>query len=1073
MDTIRIRTPKAIFAAFGLFFASSSGAITLNQVDDFEDMTTQGWGQGGSPSPPSVTTLEVPPNGGAYSLEVVSSGGGGPGSKMVMFNSVQWAGDYVAAGITEIRMMVRVDEGSATDAYLRVGFESASLSQYVSASAVVVPNDGEWYSITLPIGVADLVLVQGSQDHATAMSSVQTMRVLSSQTPKWRGDSVALTVNFDNIRALSEPSIFAGWLWDSAVFGTPPVELEEAQCFGTIDLEIASDDTFDASLEEVCWGRKTNNANPARTYVNFNGATLPVVDSSPAYGTRPLVDAGGNLLEVFVPDDFGAEDRVATLLAEPTGSDLLLLGGYEARPFEGDSFLHTMVKTSADVTAARVASGLEGRWLMSFFDRNTSKTNVNTESVLGGIWTFDLQPGGVCTFVESQVFQDSDYDTDSETFVLVQLDFGGGDLTNRAAIAQLSDTTQTACTYGIDGDDYLAMSFTRTTTSGAEAIDFRFVISDDNNYLVSAPDAGAVEDNPTSLSVGFREPAALDPSDIDGNYLFYFHSTEYFATGTGHTLGNVGFQSFDFQGRGMITFDSMQAGVAPPGQGGTWYACDIEMVQNEVLDRANGQPAVPNVTVDIDTDTEVVPFTGCDYSVAADGALLLNVEVTDPGEPAEDVLLEGYVNDNGELFSLIHFYADPGVSVNFNDAGGIRHIIGMQYTGDPSANADMDENSNLKEFQLPLPAPDVLPIAVPLPDVNSDGVEDVGVVRDGSILAEVRSGANGALLKNLEFFSDAFTPITAAALPDADGNGVAELAVLATRNSDGRIAVEMRNITGAENPRTVWFAANHTPVAMTVVDSDADGNGVVELAVLSQRNSDGRGLVEVKNAFGATNPKAIWAGAGLTSTHVELIPDKDSNGIDEIAILSTRDSDGRIVAEIKNAAGATLPTAVWFAPGHTAIDITAVDDKDANGVPEVAVLSTRNSDGRNVVEIKNAAGATAPSAVWFAPGHTAMQVEQFHDEDGNGVSEVAVLSTRDSDGRILVEIKNVTGATLPNALWYPPAYTARNFATIADTDGNGIDEALVLLIRNSDGRIRVQGRNAAGAPLPKDFWFLP
>jgi hypothetical protein len=195
--------------------------------------------------------------------------------------------------------------------------------------------------------------------------------------------------------------------------------------------------------------------------------------------------------------------------------------------------------------------------------------------------------------------------------------------------------------------------------------------------------------------------------------------------------------------------------------------------------------------------------------------------------------------------------------------------------------------------------------------------------------------------------------------------------------------------------------------------------------------------------------------------------------IPEIAILSTRDSDGRIVAEIKNAAGATLPTAVWFAPGHTAIDMVAVDDKDANGVPEVAVLSRRDSDGRNVVEIKNASGPTAPSAVWFAGGMTATAVRQIHDADSNGIPEVAVLSERDSDGRILVEVKNVFGATNPNPIWYSPGFTARGLATIADTDSNGVEEALVLMIRDSDGRILVQGRNAAGSPAPNDYWFSP
>ena len=368
----------------------------------------------------------------------------------------------------------------------------------------------------------------------------------------------------------------------------------------------------------------------------------------------------------------------------------------------------------------------------------------------------------------------------------------------------------------------------------------------------------------------------------------------------------------------------------------------------------------------------------------------------------------------------------------------------------------------------------ILPIVVPVPDVTSDAIEDIVVLREDSIIAEIRSGANGTPQRNIVFFPDfPASPIAATALSDSDFNGVAELAVLATRISDGRIVAEVRNLAGDERPRYVWFAANHTAVTIKAIEADADGNSVPELAVLSTRDSDGRMVVEVKNAFGATNTNTVWYMSGNTPVDLEVLPDKDSDGIPEIAVLSHRDSDGRIVTEVKNAAGAPAPTAVWFMPGNTAIDLVAVDDKDANGIPEVAVLSSRDSDGRNIVEIKNAAGAPAPTAVWFMAGSTATDVAHIHDADNNGVPEVAVLSVRDSDSRILVEVKNVTGATSPNTMWYSTGFAAQGFASLADTDSNGIEEAAVLMLRDSDGRILVQGRNTAGNPTPIQYWFSP
>jgi len=231
--------------------------------------------------------------------------------------------------------------------------------------------------------------------------------------------------------------------------------------------------------------------------------------------------------------------------------------------------------------------------------------------------------------------------------------------------------------------------------------------------------------------------------------------------------------------------------------------------------------------------------------------------------------------------------------------------------------------------------------------------------------------------------------------------------------------------------------------------------------------------VEVKNAYGPTGPTSIWMGSGLTPSDIEIVEDADGNGVPEVAVLSTRNSDGRIVVDVKNAFGATNPTSVWFMAGNTAIDLAVVGDKDANSVPELAVLSSRNSDGRNVVEIKNAAGATASTAAWFMAGHTALAVEGLEDADGNSVPEVAVLSERDGDGRVVVEVKNAAGATNPRQLWYPAGFAALDLAVLSDVDSNGIDEAAVLLIRNSDGRIVVQRRNAAGTQAPVDYWFSP
>jgi hypothetical protein len=414
-------------------------------------------------------------------------------------------------------------------------------------------------------------------------------------------------------------------------------------------------------------------------------------------------------------------------------------------------------------------------------------------------------------------------------------------------------------------------------------------------------------------------------------------------------------------------------------------------------------------------------------------------------------------------YSLAGTLIDPCTSENMFGSTGLDNDGDGNYD-----TADSDCNQSEPFTKL-----------IALTDVDSSGNTDVALLRTGSVIAEVRDGQAGSLINTLYFFGAGFTPVTGVALSDADSNGVTELAVLAVRNSDGRMVVEIRNVTGVAAARQIWFAAGHAPVGMAVIEADADGNGVPELAVLSTRGSDGRVLVEIKNAFGATNTNALWPEPGLdaadpgayTASDIEIVPDADNNGVPEVAVLLTRISDSRIVVDIKNAAGTVNSHDVWFMPGNTAIDLTVVADKDANNIPEVAVLSSRDSDGRNVVEIKNASGATSSSTVWFAPGFSAKQVNAVNDADSNGVPEVAVGSIRDSDSRILVEVKNVTGATNTNQIWYSAGFTGSGMMILNDADNNSIAEVGVLMIRDSDSRVLVQGRNASGSPEPNNYWF--
>jgi hypothetical protein len=175
-------------------------AVVFGQVDDFQDGTTMGWSEGAS-TPNEPANASGGP-GGAQDLYVrnVSSGGiGGAGSKQVMFNGAQWAGDYNAAGVTRVSGWAANFGG--TTLHLRVAF-SNGFNRFSSTRAVDLPADGAWHPFHIDIAAADVTTISGAVSAAEALSNVTELRLLSAASPSYTGDVVAATLGIDDLRAM-------------------------------------------------------------------------------------------------------------------------------------------------------------------------------------------------------------------------------------------------------------------------------------------------------------------------------------------------------------------------------------------------------------------------------------------------------------------------------------------------------------------------------------------------------------------------------------------------------------------------------------------------------------------------------------------------------------------------------------------------------------------------------------------------------------------------------------------------------------------------------------------------------
>ena len=186
-----------------------AGAFPLGLVDDFEDGTTENWVVGllGMPHPaPPINIANGGPDGdGDNYLRLTSVGGAAAGSRLVIINEEQWAGDYTIPDDSPLdRYVIQgwVNNFINNDLFLRVLLENpmgAPPTDIAISDAVMVPAGSGWVPFEIPLGPDDLTVLLGSLD--ALLPNVTAIRLLHSQAGLFPGEPIVLEIGLDDLFA--------------------------------------------------------------------------------------------------------------------------------------------------------------------------------------------------------------------------------------------------------------------------------------------------------------------------------------------------------------------------------------------------------------------------------------------------------------------------------------------------------------------------------------------------------------------------------------------------------------------------------------------------------------------------------------------------------------------------------------------------------------------------------------------------------------------------------------------------------------------------------------------------------
>lgn len=297
--------------------------------------------------------------------------------------------------------------------------------------------------------------------------------------------------------------------------------------------------------------------------------------------------------------------------------------------------------------------------------------------------------------------------------------------------------------------------------------------------------------------------------------------------------------------------------------------------------------------------------------------------------------------------------ADP---IDFAVAGGVTPqlvVLGQTTTG---AHARLERRTLAGASQIVTYADGNRPLLLEsLPDLNGNASGELASLTlrtdTGAITAQVRDGTNLALVATLAFDRN-YLPIDLAAIPDVDGNGKTELAVLGQHLTLGSVRVETRDAFTAALVNTTFFNPDVFPYRLAAVP-DLNGNGKPELAVFGVDDLHQITFGQVLDAATDRIVRLVSFGNYAPITGIAVLPDQSGNGKAELAVLQPNLALDRPVVEIRDAASAALLRTVPFSDVLIGRELLLIDDFDGSGAPELGVQAVRRDTGADRLQMRD------------------------------------------------------------------------------------------------------------------------
>lgn len=345
-----------------------------------------------------------------------------------------------------------------------------------------------------------------------------------------------------------------------------------------------------------------------------------------------------------------------------------------------------------------------------------------------------------------------------------------------------------------------------------------------------------------------------------------------------------------------------------------------------------------------------------------------------------------------------------------------------------------------------------------LEDMDGDGVREIalsGVFKQGSRpQLIVKSGSDPSVKIATYSFPALWNQPQYIQLADQNDDGISEVGLYGVIKRNGKPQMKVvsgknsKDIFGAYNAPSKWAELS----LHKLIDFNGDGAREVGFLGKLKDESDGRWQLLVKKGDTHKGLYRIYSWpSDMSKVRLEIIPDLNFDGIDDIALFGFRASINKYQLLIKSGQNRSENLGRYNWPKNIEpISFQAVPDFSEDGVADFSLLAKRKDNRLELILMSSDIGADNPASILLDENAVDAHILTDIDSNESGQPEVAVISltaagestlsfySPTTQGTTLVRrhvTNDLDGDHIPNAL-------------DSDDDNDGVEDSLDVFPQN-------------------------